>query len=157
MEKFDEFLQRALLWTCAVLMFAMMTVIFSQVVARYVLHQSLSWSEEVGRYIFVWITFLGLAAAFKSGSHVALDLLAKALKGVPYRIVALIDALLIVLLAAALSISGIKLLQFGLHQESPALKIPMYYVYLVEPISGLIFLYFAIRALWTCALGNEEG
>ena len=156
MKKLDEFLQRALLWTCALLMFAMMTIIFSQVVARYVMHQSLSWSEEVGRYIFVWITFLGLAAAFKSGSHVALDFLIKALKGVPFRIVALINALLIVLLAATLLISGIKLLQFGMRQESPALKIPMYYVYLVEPISGLIFLYFSIRALWTCALGTKE-
>lgn len=138
-------------------MFAMMVIIFSQVVARYVMHQSLSWSEEVGRYIFVWITFLGLAAAFKSGSHVALDLLSKSLRGIPRRVIGLINSLLVIVLAVALLVGGTKLLQFGMHQQSPALKIPMYLVYTVEPISGAIFLYFAVRALWTSLTSKEEG
>ena len=157
MKKFDEILHAGLLWACGILMFGMMSVIFAQVVARYVMHQSLSWSEEVGRYIFVWISFLGLAAAFKSGSHVALDLLTKSLKRTPRRVLEFVNGALVVVLASALLISGIRLLEFGMRQRSSALDIPMALVYIVEPISGLILLYFSLRALWLSAAAKQEG
>lgn len=157
MKKFDEVLQTSLLWACGLLMFGMMSVIFAQVVARYVMHQSLSWSEEVGRYIFVWISFLGLAAAFKSGSHVALDLLTKSLARAPRRALELFNGALVAVLASALLISGIRLLEFGTRQHSAALNIPMAYVYIVEPVSGLILLYFSLRALWLTATAKQEG
>ncbi len=157
MKKFDEMLHASLLWACGILMFGMMSVIFAQVVARYVMHQSLSWSEEVGRYIFVWISFLGLAAAFKSGSHVALDLLTKSLTRVPRRALEFFNGALVVVLASALLVSGIRLLEFGMRQRSPALNIPMAFVYVVEPVSGLLLLYFSLRALWLSATARQEG
>ncbi|SBV93348.1 Tripartite ATP-independent periplasmic transporter DctQ component [uncultured Alphaproteobacteria bacterium] len=153
LKKLDAWLHAALLWACGLLMFGMMTIIFSQVVARYVFHQSLSWSEEVGRYVFVWITFLGLAAAFKSGSHVALDLLVKAVGPRFRRGLEILNGVLVVVLASSLLLSGIRLLEFGMRQRSPALGIPMSWVYIVEPVSGAILLYFSVRALWACASG----
>lgn len=138
-------------------MIAMMVVIFSQVVARYVFHHSLTWSEEVGRYIFVWISFLGLAAAFKAGAHVSLDLLVRYLKGVSRKSLELVNGALIVVLSSAILISGIKLFFLGMRQKSPALKLPMHWVYIVVPVSGLILLYFALRALWNCYLEKKKG
>lgn len=148
MEKIDHVLHRSLLWAIGVLMFAMVSLTFSQVVARYLAHHSLSWSEEVGRYIFVWISFLGLAAAFQSGAHVALNLLSELLSPLPRRVLAAINALFIVGLAVALFVGGIKLMQFGLNQRSPALDTPMYLVYAVIPVSGVALGYFALRKLW---------
>lgn len=153
LKKFDAWLHAALLWACGLLMFGMMSIIFSQVVARYVFRQSLSWSEEVGRYVFVWITFLGLAAAFKSGSHVALDLLVKSLGPAWRRKLEILNGILVVLLASSLLWSGVRLLEFGMRQRSPALGIPMAWVYIVEPVSGAILLYFSLRALWACFCG----
>ena len=138
-------------------MFSMMTIIFSQVVARYVMHHSLSWSEEVGRYIFVWITFLGMAAAFKGGAHVALDILIKMLKGTPRKTLELVNGVLMTVLSSALLMGGIKLLNLGMRQYSPALKIPMYLVYIVIPLSALILLYFSLRALWEYSFEKKSG
>lgn len=138
-------------------MFAMMSIIFAQVIARYGFHRSLTWSEEVGRYIFVWISFLGMAAAFKVGGHVALDLLLKYLHGIPRRTLEMVNGVLIVILSSAILYSGVKLFFLGMRQKSPALKLPMHWVYIVVPASGLLLLYFAVRALWACYLEKKNG
>ncbi|WP_321447193.1 TRAP transporter small permease [uncultured Cohaesibacter sp.] len=148
MEKLDTFIHRTLLWIIASLMFVMMGLTFTQVVARYLMHHSLSWSEEVGRYVFVWISFLGLAAAFRSGAHVALDILSDILSPAPRRVLAVINTSFIFILAIALFFGGIALMKFGMNQRSPALDLPMYLVYLVIPFSGIALGYFALRAVW---------
>lgn len=135
----------------------MMTIIFAQVVARYAFHHSLTWSEEVGRYLFVWIAFLGMAAAFKAGSHVALDLLVKSLHGVSRKTLELVNSILLVVLSSAILGAGLKLFFLGMRQKSPALKLPMHWVYIVVPVSGAILLYFTVRALWGCWLENKKG
>jgi TRAP-type C4-dicarboxylate transport system permease small subunit len=53
------------------LAFGLMTIlIFGQVVCRYVLHSPLSWSEELARYLFIWLTFCGASVAFYEGTHI---------------------------------------------------------------------------------------
>ncbi len=156
MKKFDDILFTLLCRICAALIFAMMCIIFAQVVARYVFHHSLTWSEEVGRYIFVWISFLGMAAAFKAKSHVALDIVVKSLRGFSRRTLELANATLVVILSSAVLYSGITLFTLGMRQKSPALKLPMHWVYIVVPVSGAILLYFSLRALWDCYRKKED-
>lgn len=159
MKKIDDFLFSLLCHACGILMFGMMSIIFVQVVARYAFHHSLSWSEEVGRYIFVWISFLGMVAAFKHGSHVSLDLLLQHLKGCSRKVLLWINGLLILVMSSAIFWSGVKLFQLGTRQMSPALKLPMHLVYLVVPISGILLVYFSARALWIsfhAEIGKED-
>ena len=156
MKKFDEILHTALCRICGLLIFSMMAVTFSQVLARYAMQASLSWSEEAGRYIFVWIAFLGLPAAFRSGSHVALDLLLKALRGTSRRTLEIINGAFVVLLGATIFIAGIRLVQLGAFQQSPALNLPMYAVFLVIPASGALLLYFSLRALWEAIMARNK-
>lgn len=153
LKKLDAALFTCLCWAIGILLFGMMTIISVQVIARYVFNYSLSWSEEIGRYCFVWISFLGFAAAFKSGAHIALDVLLKMLRGVPYMTLKLINGFLTVALSLTILISGIKLVQLGVRQKSPALDMPMHLVYLVVPACGLFLLYFSLRAL--CSSNQE--
>ncbi|WP_337997707.1 TRAP transporter small permease [Oleispirillum naphthae] len=54
-----------------VLLFAAMTtIILMQVFFRYVLENSLSWSEELARYMFIWLTFLGASIAMREKAHI---------------------------------------------------------------------------------------
>lgn len=154
MDKLDRLIHTFLLWAIGVLIFAMMGVTFIQVVARYALANSLSWSEEVGRYIFVWITFLGLAAAYQSRAHIALDLLVSFLPIKPSQRLAVINALLVAVVGVALLVGGLALIKFGLRQHSAALGVPMYIVYSVIPFGGLALLYFALREAWRRASGR---
>lgn len=156
MKRFDDCLFKTLCWVIAALLFGMMTLIFAQVLARYIFHHSLSWSEEVGRFMFVWITFLGMAAAFKSGAHVALDLLPNWLKGVPQKTLRLTNCVLILVFAAAVFFSGLDLVELGLDQESPALNLPMDKIYWVFPISGGLLLYFGARFFWSVFTDEKE-
>ena len=79
MEDIEKILYKTLYYFMVFLMLTMVTIIFIQVIARYIVHNSLTWSEEIGRYTFVWITFFGTALAVKERSHVALDILIKKL------------------------------------------------------------------------------
>jgi TRAP-type C4-dicarboxylate transport system permease small subunit len=152
---FDKLLQKFLLCIIATLIFAMMGVTFTQVLARYLLANSLSWSEEVGRYIFVWITFLGMAAAFQARAHIALDFVVSLLPAKFSNKLVVFNALLVAVVGAALMMGGMALMKFGLNQRSAALGLPMYIVYSVIPFSGLALSYFALREAWKRALTNE--
>ena len=59
----------------AVLLLIMSIVTFTQVITRYVFFYSLPWSEELTRYLMIWLTFLGGALAIEKGSHIGVDLL----------------------------------------------------------------------------------
>ncbi len=156
MKKLDDLIFKLLCAACGSLMVAMMTVIFAQVVARYAFQHSLSWSEEIGRYIFVWITFLGMVLAYRAGAHVALDLLLMHLKGFPRWALRLTNLGLIIVLAAAIFISALALFELGTMQESPALELPMHWVYSVIPVSGLLLLYYTLRDFWACLTQKDK-
>ncbi|MFK4826061.1 TRAP transporter small permease [Paenochrobactrum sp. BZR 588] len=155
MDKFDKLIHTFLLWIIAALIFAMMGVTFTQVLARYALANSLSWSEEVGRYIFVWITFLGMAAAFQSRAHIALDFLVSLLPVKFSNKLVVFNALLVAVVGGALLLGGLALMKFGMNQKSAALGLPMYLVYSVIPFSGLTLCYFALREAWKRATLSE--
>jgi TRAP-type C4-dicarboxylate transport system permease small subunit len=129
-------------------MFVMMVLIFTQVVARYALNSSLTWSEEVGRYVFVWMSFLGIAAVYYKGSHISLNFLLDKLSG-PYKkaLKIFIDSLTI-FLSCIIIMGGYRLVELGLRQRSAALRIPMNMVYIILPISGVLLLYFALRRFY---------
>jgi TRAP-type C4-dicarboxylate transport system permease small subunit len=53
----------------------MVAVIFLQVIMRYVFHNSLSWSEELGRYMFIWLTWLSTGYAVRKKRHLRIEVL----------------------------------------------------------------------------------
>ena len=63
----------------AVLTTAMFLVVFSQVIFRYVLNQPSPWTEELSRYLFIWISLLGAAFGVMKQSHFGFDLIVKKL------------------------------------------------------------------------------
>jgi TRAP-type C4-dicarboxylate transport system permease small subunit len=60
-------------WIIAALMAGCVIVVFMQVVFRYVLQNSLIWSEELSRYLFSWMVFIGGGLAFGDDSHIVID------------------------------------------------------------------------------------
>lgn len=149
MDKLNKFLYQSVAYICAALMFTMMALTFGQVVCRYVFGDALTWSEELGRYIFVWLTFLGMSVAFYQGKHVALDILVHQVSGLYQRVLLIINSLLVCIFAIALLCSGCLLFEIGSFQFSSALTLPMQYVYIVLPVSGGLLFYFVLCDLFT--------
>lgn len=128
----DEHLEEILLVT---IFAVMVSVIFTQVIMR-MFGNSLSWSEELGRYCFIWLVYIGISYGVKKQRHIKVDVMLLILKG-KTRILLSILANLIFLVFCIVVVQygfdiAIKLLNFG--QKSPALQIPMGLVYMATPI-----------------------
>ena len=151
----------------AVLIGLMMLDISAAVVVRYIMRTSLSFAEELGRYLSVWIVFLGMAYCVGTGKHVSLDLLERALKGRKRKILQTVIHGLCFLFFVAMTKAGFVLCMLGGRQKSATMRIPMNYIYLCIPISGIlcmVFLLIQICRLWKdkeeekiAPLGDEKG
>lgn len=131
-----------------ILLFIMTVVVFWQVVCRFVLKASLPWSEELSRYILVWVTFLGASIGVKRGAHIGVEafllLLPKKVRGyMNYVIAAICVVFCLIVFKESL---GIIEKQFVNSQVSPAMQIPMWWAYLAVPV-GMILM--SIRFIQT--------
>ncbi|WP_324751745.1 TRAP transporter small permease [Roseovarius sp. Pro17] len=110
-------------------------VITLQIVSR-VFFTSVSWTEEVARFLLIWITFLGAALAWQQGRHLAVALLRDSLPIGPRRIVTGAAILVSIAFMVALTIIGIRYMNVQSFQKSPSLRVSMSYVYAVMPLAA---------------------
>lgn len=126
----------------------MIIVTLAQVIFRYVIAAPLPWSEELARYCFVWIVFLGGAVGLSRGIHLGVDLLVNAMPAPFRRGLDALTSALIAAFAAIVIYASLPVLNMNMFQRSPALGVQMTYIYMAIPISmGLIFLICGERLL----------
>lgn len=119
----------------------MIIITLAQVVFRYLVGAPLPWSEELARYCFVWIVFLGGSIGLARGIHLGVDLFVNALPVPIRRGVDALTSVLIAVFAATVIYASLPVLDINMFQRSPALGLQMSYIYAAIPISmGLIFL-----------------
>ncbi|MCB0607487.1 MAG: TRAP transporter small permease [Lewinella sp.] len=141
--KIDYYLGRFL----ALLMGVMTVDVLWGVFTRYAMGNQASWSEELARFLLIWIGILGAAYASGQNMHLAIDLLMPKLTDTNQRrLKVLINTLIILFALTVLVIGGARLMYITnvLGQLSPALRVPMYVVYAVMPLSGLLVIYYKI-------------
>lgn len=110
-------------WWITASLAAMSILVAAQVFCRYVLNDSIFWSEEVGRILLVQLTFLGSAVAFRAGAHPGMDALTRRLAPGSRHMVERMVLLLAFLFFAALAWYGAKFTWFVRGQSTPALTI----------------------------------
>lgn len=124
-------------------MAALIGVITLQIVSR-VFFSAVGWTEEVARFLLVWITFLAGTLAFQRGRHIAVTFAVDALP-LPLRKLARLAALAIVLaFMVTLVVIGHRYMQVQSFQKSAALRLSMTYVYAVIPLSAGIMAWYAL-------------
>ncbi|MDR0539928.1 MAG: TRAP transporter small permease [Spirochaetaceae bacterium] len=122
---------------CIILMSAMTIILFIQVVMRRVFSNSLTWSEELARYLFIWLVYFGISYGAKIRKHIKIE----AFLGVfPQKIRPFIEILGdILFFAFAVFVIWTAYQWVGrqvkLRQKSPALHIPMWMIY-AAPLAG---------------------
>lgn len=119
---------------------SMALIVALQVFFRYGLNQSLFWSEELARYLLVWLTFLGASAAYFRGAHPGVDVFVNRMGQSRRRAVALLTHLVSIGLFLVMIVYGCRFAYFVRMQTSPALQVPKWIILLVIPVSGVIFL-----------------
>lgn len=138
----------------------MVVVIFVQVVMRQ-LDNSLSWSEELARYCFIWLVYIGISYGVKKQRHIKVDVLLVIINQKWKVLLNILSTILFAVFAIFIIKYGFdianKLLTFG--QKSPALQIPMGLVYMATPIGMGLTLIRLIQNLvkyFKVLLGKEE-
>ncbi|MEO1011278.1 MAG: TRAP transporter small permease [Bacteroidota bacterium] len=148
MQKVYTFLNR-FIETFLVLIFGLLVIdVVWQVVSRYVVGQSSSFTEEFARFALIWLTLLG--AAFINGTqegHLAMDFLLSKLPPEKKRRRQKIIQWAMALFALVVMVIGggnLVYTTLKLGQISPALNVPLGLVYTMVPLSGLIIIFFCI-------------
>jgi TRAP-type C4-dicarboxylate transport system permease small subunit len=125
---------------------ALTTVVTSaQVFFRYALGSSLSWSEELARYLFVWIIFLGTSVAARRHQHIVVDVFVRMFPRSWYRSIHAATTGVSIVFFAILAYVSLQLVQNALYQHSTALDISVAWVYAAAPIGAMLsILYLAV-------------
>ena len=138
LEVFRKFIDRLIV----VLFTIQILVVFSQVVSRYVFNSSLTWAEEMARYLQVWVVLLAAAAAVRSGSHISVDYATYNLPMKYKRLLQIIIMFLTTFFLYFVTTYGFKLFLYihNSRQLSPAMQIPMSIAYSAIPLGALFML-----------------
>ena len=140
---------------CALLA-AMTTVVFSQVVARYVLQAPLSWSEELARFLLMWLSMLSAAYAFKTKSHFALRIVVGRFpEAVQHAMALFVHVIVAAFFAVLLYYSVIFVAGVDGH-IAPALQIPMQIPYASIVIGSALILLETLQSAWRELTGSAS-
>ena len=130
------------------LMAGMVVVISAQVWYRFVINDPLDWSEEAGRYMFVWISFLGAAVGVRYKVHLGIDLMEKLTSPQVYRYIVVLVNLIIQIFLVVIIYQGLKIIEVVKFQSSASMNISMAWPYLAVPVGGLFMFINSIRLSW---------
>ncbi len=136
----NEHLEEAILCILLILMTIIMGV---QVASRYIFSYSLSWSEEITRYLFIWSAFLSIAYCTKKRINIRVEQFVSMIPESAYSYIKLVDDIIRLLIFIYLLPFAYRYLTSAVHsgQLSPACGIPMYFIQ-VAPLIGFILVIF---------------
>lgn len=119
---------------------AIVLATFLGVVSRYILEYSIPWADEIARYGFVWLVYIGMVVSLVRGQHVCVEILLLRYRGtLRIWMLNLID-LAVMALFGALLYGGVILMEMTYTQITPGLGISMSWVYAAVPIGAALML-----------------
>ena len=122
-------------------------IVFAGVFFRYFLHIGLGWTEELSRYLQVWMTFFGATIAVKRWSHFQLTIINQWIPASAHAFTRVFSLLVVMTLAGILIKNGIDITRVSWTQTSPIMSWNFGYLYMVVPLSGVLMELFAARQL----------
>ncbi|MGO2132390.1 MAG: TRAP transporter small permease [Halomonas sp.] len=135
-------------------MAALIGVITLQIISR-VFFTAVGWTEEVARFLLIWITFLGATLAFQRGRHIAVTFVVDALPSLPQRLCRTAATLVVLGFLSSLVVIGQEYMQVQSFQRSASLRISMTWVYAIIPLTAGIMTWYALVDLAGLALGDS--
>jgi TRAP-type C4-dicarboxylate transport system permease small subunit len=138
-------LEKILLGILAVLFAVMVVALFFQIVMRFVFKNANTWSEELTRYSFVWMSMLGASVATRRSRNMDVDFLVKKMPKVLRIVNTVFTRSLIIAFLIVITVYGINLVSITFKQLSPGLRLPMAYMYGAVPAGGILMLLFTFE------------
>ena len=147
---FRNKLDKVVAVSLVILMGIMVLNVTWQVVSRYVFQAPSSFTDELSRYMLIWLGMLGSAYVAGKNGHLAIDILPQKLTGKrKMRLTIFIQVIIIAFVVPVMILGGSNLvyITYVLEQRSATLQVPLAYVYSIIPISGLLVLYYQVSGI----------
>ena len=157
---FDQFialLAKIVRLVCIVLTIALFTIVVVAIVARYGFGQAVSWTEEVPRYLLIWISFLAAASCVLRREHVGFDVLFNALPKGPKKALGVFLGLLIFGFGWVVFRYGIIFVQDFGGDLMETISYTNYWYYPAMPISGFLMMVFSIKLIIDEIMKTDAG
>ncbi|WP_373057999.1 TRAP transporter small permease [Zunongwangia sp. H14] len=137
-------------WLLVILLAVMLCSVLWGVATRYIFEDQSSWTDELARFMLIWVSMVGATYVSGKNGHIAIDLLPASMaekKKLKLEILAYVLIALFVL--AVFVIGGLRYVYISFHlgQTSAALGLPMGYVYTILPVCGFLIIYFKLLSV----------
>ena len=138
----SRFLEKMLKALVIVANAAMLLLVFGQVITRYVFGWTPHFGEELARYLFVWVVFLSLPLVARYGGHMCIETLTSRVKGATLKTLNILADIFSIAFLSIMVWNGVRMVMLADFQTSPAMMIPMSWVYVVISFGcGVMLLY----------------
>ncbi|AWI50271.1 hypothetical protein AM202_01255 [Actinobacillus minor 202] len=157
MKSLAQLVGKALEALCVLILTAMSILVFVNVVLRYGFNSSISITEEVSRYMFVWLAFLGAVLAFSENQHVSVTVLTDKLSPVGRSLLRLVtDAAMLFCCYLIIDGSWIQF-QLNLNNLAPISGLPQGITYLASVIAGSLIGILIVARMFTTIVSLGKG
>ncbi len=136
--KIIEFIMKIVDALLGILMASLVTLIFFQVLNRFILHIPAAWTEEMGRYNFVWLSLFGSVKALKERAHLSVDILVTNLKGRKKVLADIIVEILTLVFSVILLVTGYSYTISNIGVNCEFGTFPIFIIYMAVPIVAFL-------------------
>jgi TRAP-type transport system small permease protein len=146
-------------WLIALALAVMVVMVFGNVVLRYAFNSGIAVSEELSRWLFVWMTFIGAVVALKEHGHLGTDMLVARLSPLGKRICLVVSQLLMLGVTAMIFTGSLAQARINWDVEAPVTGAPMAVVYAAGLVFAVPAALLLLRELWrtlTNRLSDDE-
>ncbi|MCC5979982.1 MAG: TRAP transporter small permease [Salinarimonas sp.] len=147
MRKINDLIEWMFINTAALLFAVFIGAILWQVAARSLLSWSVRWTDEVALMCFVWSVFLGAAVALRRGAHYVVDILSPE-RVLGSNLLRLFGSLACLPIIWLLITHGQIYADMGWRRASMALEVPLFWIFVAIPVSGVAMAIFSIEVIW---------
>ncbi|AXI01220.1 TRAP transporter small permease [Sporosarcina sp. PTS2304] len=137
-------------WLLIISTLFIVALVFLQVLSRYVFNISVGWSAELARYMLIWITWISMSYTIRKNDHIKITLFVDRLPMSVQKVVQVIVILLWSIFAFVMAIVGTQVVQTIklMGQKTATIGLPMWVVYLIIPIGGVLMLIRLVQRLY---------
>lgn len=149
MKKILDWLEKIVAVLCMVGLATISILGILQVFFRFVVRHSLSFTEELMIFLFVWIIFLGAAIALRHQAHAVVGMVVDKFTGKTRKVIEILGTLVNIGFLSLVTVKGFQFALDSHKQLSIAMEIPMSFVYLSIPVGSLLMLIYSIEYLYS--------
>jgi TRAP-type C4-dicarboxylate transport system permease small subunit len=144
LEKVCEILYRISKVFTIIALAIIVILVFAQVISRYIFTFSISWSQEVVTYLFIWMIFIGCSMGLRKGEIISIDFFIKKLSKKTALYINILNNSLLILFFTVGILSNNQIIKYSLSQLSPILNLSMGWIAFSFSVSAIIMILYLI-------------